>query len=146
MATRPARYPLEGGGARTWRSVELVYIRSGQPRAYADTVDEFDAVFTGGTNSSREGQELAFASMRPLPEEDHPSVVFTTKPAAERAAEHRERVKAIVRLLAPHAWQYDRTAGETGLMGQTWLDGFECVAQDEFSSTYRFRVVTPFMD
>jgi hypothetical protein len=128
----------------------MEWIRSGQPRPYADSVNEFLLTFTGGTPSSTPGQELAHATMPPYASMARPGVIIKSYP--ERTEEERERlhyyhVKKIANALAlHHGWDVDETAGERRRMGQSWLKEFEHVEGDGFSNTYRFLIIDPFMD
>ena len=140
MATRP----FKEGRECMWRSVELRYLRTGQPRPYADTVDEFLAIFSGGCPSNKPGEEISFATMPPEDPTMWDDVVWSTTSYEEQARARNDKIKSMVRPLAPHPWDYDATVGESGSFGQTVLAAFELVQQREFATTYRFVVTTPY--
>lgn len=138
MKTRPQTYP------ETWKRVTVRTLRAGQPRPYADEVNEYLVTFEGGTPSSEEGAEIPFAVMRP-PGPPSPNVVFMAPPHEVRAERHMDRIKEIVQAIA-RPWDTDSTKGEQRRMGGSWLETFALVDEGDFHATYRVVVKIPYMD
>lgn len=138
----------ESNGMRLWRSVTFNVVRSGQPRPYADSVTELEVTFTGASRSSFPDKEIPFATMPPFCREDWEDrpgrKIFFHGTIEDKERQHNERIKSVVRALYP--WQTDSTVGENRTMGGSWLQTFEHVRRDDWSNTYRFVIVTPYMD
>lgn len=135
-----------GQPRRAWRCIWIDLVRGGQPRAYADTVDEFHVTFEGGTPSSKEGWDLPFATMHPPKAQPKGSKRYPPKTDQELPDEHFSVIKATVRMLIRRGWSADHTIGEQGSPGGPWLTEFEVLEAEDTHTTYKFVIVTPFMD
>lgn len=139
--------------AGPWTNVRVEHVRTGQPRPYADSFYEYLVTFTGGHPSTVRGWHIPFGTKSPYDRAgiDRPgSSIFDQytaleDPWAAREQAHTQRIKEVVRGLT-HDWTTDSTIGEHRSMGHTWLDRFECVANEPDRTTWRVLVVTPFMD
>jgi len=145
-------YFIRDDRQRSWQTILKEDLRSGQPYAYADTVNESLITFSGGAPSASPGWHLPFATMPPFDDGPKPGRQILDRhshlPEAEawagRRRDHEQRIKDIVKPLM--RWVTDKTVGEPRDMGHAWLEEFVCVEALPFSTTWRARVVIPYMD
>lgn len=138
---------------RSWSSVEFDVISHGQPRAYADAVDDLLVTFTGGTPSAKRGWELAHATHPPFARKDHvngPTLTILDMysslpdPVAARERAHYDRIKSLIRPF--RGWDTDSTVGEKRVMGGRWLQKFSVYNVSPFYTTYSVVIHTMNMD
>jgi len=133
----------EGIARRPWRQVTIEHVRSGQPRAYADSIYEFLVTFEGGTPSTVEGYDNSFATL-PVPKPYGEGVTVIAGPTQEeREQQHWARIRSIMRVLV-RDWRAD--SRREASIGESWLETLEVADQGQFFTTYRLVVIVPYMD
>lgn len=136
LVKHPDRMPV------TWRRVTIETVRSGQSRAYADSIYEYLVTFEGGTKSAKEGWDLPFAIM-PFPEPYDPGTTVISGPTQEeREEQHWEKIRRIMKVLV-HDWSSEK---DSRGMGDTYLDTLGVYDNGPAHTTYRIVVITPYMD